>query len=166
MGTLFVLSLLAQYPGQQEYAPNELPAAVLNDEAWLKQRVEDLNTKLRLLDTDAPMAARVMLYLGYAVAPLIFLGLPATLLSVLLKASFPILVASISVLGVGVMGVGFFIVGILWSKQATGPAREEKEALTLERNQLEERLQTLRRARPPPSVERWAPPPMLVAAVF
>lgn len=153
------LLVARQEPSSGASARWEAPAAE-DREARIRaltREVEDLNARLRQTSSNWPVGALVMSYAGYVLSPLLLVGVPVLVIGLAAGTQSALTIAAVgaalTVLGGG--GVALLIVGLVTGMEASERSKAERNALILERGQLEDELRELKRSRPESSVQPW-----------
>lgn len=151
MLSLLVVGLLAVEPAPAPPAA-DAPVVQKNDDlATLELQLEELNTRLRTLNTDWPFGSAVATYVGASVLPAALLAEGMLLLMSSVGGSrfnFIPPAAHIATLSVAGAALVSLVAGVATGVAISGPAREEKARLLEERKELEEHLRQMRRAAP------------------
>lgn len=138
--------------------PPPLVAAPEEHIRELTLRINDLNDRIRAINTDWPLSSVVMLYAGYSTAPLILVGLPLLVfgLTSSVGSAGTIVAIGAAITAVGTLGIGLLIAGVVTGLHSADAPRAEKAALISERTRLEDELRELKR-RTAPETLRWSP---------
>lgn len=137
--------LLAQ--ASPETPPPPLVSAPDTRIRELTARVDELNERIRTLNTDWPLSSVVMTYTGYVFAPFLLVGLPLAIIGLASTAEFASTLATIGLVTTAVGGVGavLLIAGIVTGINASQGPRAERQQLIRERTRLEDELRALKR---------------------
>ncbi|WP_224245988.1 hypothetical protein [Hyalangium gracile] len=126
----------------------------------LTLRIDELNDRIRSINTDWATSSVVMLYAGYSTAPLVLVGLPLLIVGLTSSIGSAGTIAAIGavITGLGAVGIGLLIAGVVTGINSADAPRAEKAALISERTRLENELRELKR-RGAPETLRWNPEP-------
>jgi hypothetical protein len=124
----------------------------------LTLRINELNERIRSINTDWPVSSLVMSYSGYILTPLLLVGVPILLVGLAFgEEGAGLAVVGGAITGVGVVGGVLLVVGLVTGISDSDAAKTEKQHLTYQRSLLEKELKELKRRADPGSTWRLGP---------